>query len=105
DARQAVDAVRRSREAGCTNVSIDLMYAIPDLSMTLWEETIATAIALAPDHISAYTLTIEPRTYFGHLASRGTLTESDEETAAAQMERLVDLLAAAAYEQYEVSNF
>jgi oxygen-independent coproporphyrinogen-3 oxidase len=105
DARQAVEAARRSREAGFTNVSIDLMYAIPDLSMAQWEETIATAIALAPDHISAYTLTIEPRTYFGHLASRGTLKETDEETAAAQMERLVDLLATAGFEQYEVSNF
>nr|PZN56304.1 MAG: coproporphyrinogen III oxidase [Bacteroidota bacterium] len=105
DARQAVDAVRRSRAAGFTNVSIDLMYAIPDLSMALWEETITTAIALGPDHISAYTLTIEPRTYFGHLASKGTLIETDEETAAAQMERLADLLAAAGFEQYEVSNF
>jgi oxygen-independent coproporphyrinogen-3 oxidase len=105
DARQAVDAIRRSREAGFTNVSIDLMYAIPGLSMELWEETIATALALAPDHISAYTLTVEPRTYFGHLASQGMLREADEETAAAQMERLVDLLAVAGFEQYEVSNF
>lgn len=105
DARQAVDAIRRSRDAGFTNVSIDLMYAIPGLSMDQWEETIATALALGPDHISAYTLTIEPRTYFGHLASQGTLAEADEETAAGQMERLVDLLAAGGFEQYEVSNF
>src|SRR5690606_37203430 len=105
DARQAVDAVRRSRAAGFTNVSIDLMYAIPDLSMGLWEETITTAIALGPDHISAYTLTIEPRTCFGHLASKGTLIETDEETAAAQMERLADLLAAASCQKDEVSTF
>lgn len=105
NARQAIDAIRRSREAGFTNISIDLMYAIPGLSMDLWEETIGTALALAPDHISAYTLTVEPQTYFGHLASRGALTETDEETAAAQMERLVDLLATAGFEQYEVSNF
>lgn len=105
DARQAVNAIRGSREAGFPNISIDLMYAIPGLSMQEWERTVETAIALAPDHISAYTLTVEPRTYFGHLASRGALTETDEETAAAQMERLIDLLAAAGFEQYEVSNF
>lgn len=105
DARQAVNAIRISRAAGFANISIDLMYAIPGLTMEQWEETIGTAIALGPDHISAYTLTIEPRTYFGHLASRGALVETDEETAAAQMERLVDLLAAAGFEQYEVSNF
>jgi oxygen-independent coproporphyrinogen-3 oxidase len=105
NARQAVDAIVRSRETGFTNVNIDLMYAIPGLSMEQWEGTIVTAITLAPDHISAYTLTIEPRTYFGHLVAKGSLAETDEETAAAQMERLIDQLAEAGFEQYEVSNF
>ncbi len=105
DSRTALDAFRRSREAGFNNISIDLIYAIPGLANTEWEDSLRQALDLAPDHISAYTLTIEPKTVFGHLAANGELIEADEESAAFQMETLIDRLADAGYEQYEVSNF
>lgn len=105
DSRTAIDAFRRSREAGFNNISIDLIYAIPGLANTEWEDSLRQALDLAPDHISAYTLTIEPKTVFGHLAAKGELIETDEESAAFQMETLIDRLTDAGYEQYEVSNF
>lgn len=105
DSRTAIDAFRRSREAGFNNISIDLIYAIPGLANAEWEDSLRQALDLRPDHISAYTLTIEPKTVFGHLAAEGKLTQADEDTAAFQMETLIDRLADAGYEQYEVSNF
>lgn len=105
DSITAVSSFWRSREAGFDNISVDLIYAVPGLSNEDWENSIRQAIDMAPEHISAYTLTIEPKTVFGHLAANGKLREVGEDTAALQMETLIDLLADAGYEQYEVSNF
>lgn len=105
DSRTAIDAYRRSRQAGFENINIDLIYAIPGLGGGEWEENIRQTIAMEPEHISAYTLTIEPKTVFGRLAARGKFREVDEDTAAVQMELLIDLLTTAGYDQYEVSNF
>ena len=105
DSRMAVSSFWQSREAGFDNISIDLIYTIPGLSIKDWEKNIRQAIDMAPDHLSAYTLTIEPKTVFGHLAAKGKLREVDEDTAALQMDVLIDFLTEAGYEQYEVSNF
>lgn len=104
-AKTGVEAFKRARQAGFTNLNIDLIYAIPDLDSWEWEENIEKAIELDSEHISAYTLTIESNTVFGRWASKGKLASVPDDVAAAQMELLADKLEKAGYEHYEVSNF
>ncbi|HEY0655942.1 MAG TPA: radical SAM family heme chaperone HemW [Chryseosolibacter sp.] len=102
---EATEAVIRSRQAGFTNISIDLIYAIPGQTQGDWLQNIKRAIDLNPEHISAYNLTIEPQTVFGNWSKRGKLQPVVDDAAAAQLEALVSILAEAGYQQYEVSNF
>ena len=101
----AVSSFRWAREAGFTNISIDLIYAIPGLTTSQWKGELATAVGLAPEHISAYTLTIEKKTAFGNWVARGKIKPVDEALAAEQFELLMSELAEAGFEQYEISNF
>jgi oxygen-independent coproporphyrinogen III oxidase len=71
----------------------------------MWLTDIDQALALAPEHISSYSLTIEPKTAFGKWAHQGKLKIVPDETAAQQLETLVDQLEGAGYEHYEISNF
>lgn len=105
DSRSALQCVADSRNAGFENISIDLIYAIPGQSEQAWIENVKTAIQLAPEHISAYNLTIEPQTVFGNWSSKGKLVPVMEDHAARQLELLVAILGDAGYQQYEVSNF
>lgn len=105
DGRTAVQSVEYARRAGFTNLTIDLIYAIPGMSSQAWESNLSRAIALQPPHISAYTLTIEERTVFGKWLSKGTLKPVGEHLAAEQLELQMTTLADAGYHQYEISNF
>ena len=101
----AIHSVDLARKAGFNNISIDLIYAIPGLSMEAWQKNIGRAIELAPPHISAYTLTIEDKTVFGSWHSRGKLKMTDDALAAEQLELLMSALPAARDRHYEISNF
>ena len=101
-ARECLENIRRT---GFNNISIDLIYGIPALSLDHWKETIAEAIRFSPEHISTYALTIEEKTVFGHWRKKGKLKAIDEETEALQFELLMDMLGDAGYRQYEISNF
>ncbi len=105
DVRTAVEAVRAAREAGFRNLSIDLIYGLPQMSIEEWRYNLEQALALHPEHLSAYHLTIEPQTPFGRQAQRGTLHEIDPEVSRAQFVLLRELLCGAGYEHYEISNF
>lgn len=105
DAGTAQRCLREVREAGVKNVSIDLIYSIPGLSRKAWEETLEQALQFSPEHISSYALTIENKTVFGNWSKRGKLQPMDEESASEQFEVLIDMLTAAGYEHYEISNF
>ncbi|MGE4015770.1 MAG: radical SAM family heme chaperone HemW [Cyclobacteriaceae bacterium] len=87
------------------NVSVDLIYSVPNQSMAVWLESIKQLLAFRPQHISAYSLTIEERTVFGKWVSQHKLSPVDEGESAAQFEALIDMLEQAGYEQYEISNF
>lgn len=104
-AEAAIRSVEDAQSAGFENISIDLIYAIPGMSSESWKKNIAQAIALQPQHISAYTLTIEEKTAFGRWLAKGKLQPVDEPLAAEQQEILADMLASAGYRQYEISNF
>lgn len=104
-AQTALHAVSAARQAGFSNITIDLIYAIPGLSEDAWRTNIRQALQLQPEHISAYTLTIEDKTAFGKWLAKGRLIPVDESSAAEQLEILMEELSAAGYKQYEISNF
>jgi oxygen-independent coproporphyrinogen-3 oxidase len=101
----ARDSVLRAQAKGFGNISIDLIYAIPNQDLERWSENIAEAIRLNPQHISSYSLTVEEKTMLGKWTKQGKFHPVNDDTAADQHDRLVDLLAAADFEHYEVSNF
>ena len=103
--KAATRSVIDAKAAGFSNISIDLIYAIPGLTLEQWKSDIEKAIALGPQHVSAYSLTIEEKTAFGNWLSKGRLIPVDEPTAAEQVELVVSLLARSGYVQYEISNF
>jgi len=105
DADTAIKSFHLAREVGFKNISIDLIYALPDESETQWKEDIHQAIALQPDHLSCYSLTIEERTVFGRWSAAGKLKPAGDETAALHLEILMDELEREGFEHYEISNF
>lgn len=102
---QAINCFNDARNAGFNNLSLDLIYAIPGQQEERWIQNIRQAIALEPEHISAYSLTIEKKTVFGNWADKGKLIPSDDNLAARELERLSENLVQANYHHYEVSNF
>ncbi len=101
----AKDSLALVKEAGFSNISLDLMYGLPGLTLERWKHTLAEALAFRPAHWSAYALTIEDRTVFGQWKKHGRMKVSDEESVALQFEMLMDTMTASGYEQYEISNF
>lgn len=101
NATEAIAAVRRAREAGFDNISIDLIYGLPTVTLEDWRENVRQAVALGVEHISAYHLTIEENTLFG---KRGVNT-APEELSDKEYEVLCEELRNAGYDHYEISNF
>jgi oxygen-independent coproporphyrinogen-3 oxidase len=98
-------AVRAARQAGFSNLSLDLMYGFPDHSPARWLATLNAAIALQPDHLSFYGLTVEEGTQFYRAMQQGRLTVPGEDRMADLYRIGRERLTAAGYLQYEVSNF
>lgn len=105
DSVASIDSVKCARAAGFHNISIDLIYAIPGQTDDEWRANIRQTLALHPEHISAYALTIEEKTAFGRWAAHGKLKTVDDDLAAKQLEILVEELEKSGFEQYEISNF
>lgn len=104
-ARQAMDAVANLRESGISNISIDLIFGLPGQTVASWTASVEQAIALKPQHISAYGLTYEEGTRLWHQRERGEVVEVPEEQCLEMYRILMDELQAAGYEHYEISNF
>jgi Coproporphyrinogen III oxidase and related Fe-S oxidoreductases len=86
-------------------LSIDLIYGLPNLTVAQWKENLDKALAYRPAHISAYCLTVEEKTLLYKQVQRGDVTISSNENQAAQFDLLINTLAVNGYEQYEISNF
>jgi putative oxygen-independent coproporphyrinogen III oxidase len=99
DANAAITAFREARSAGFDNINLDLMYALPEQSLTAARDDLETALQLQPEHLSYYHLTLEPNTIF--YSRPPELPDSD--AAWAIQEQAVTLLTAAGYQNYEVS--
>ena len=104
-AEESTTAVRRAQNAGFENLSIDLIYGVPAPGHHIWEADLANAFALGVPHVSAYGLTIEPGTAFGHRLQKGTFKAAPDEFVATQFEMLLAAMRAHGYAQYEISNF
>jgi oxygen-independent coproporphyrinogen-3 oxidase len=104
NAAQAEASFHILREAGFTNVNIDLMFGLPGQTLPQWEATLQQTIALGPDHISTYCLTYEADTEFFARQTRGEFRE-DPDSDARFLETAMQLLEGAGFEHYEISNY
>ena len=105
NAQKARAAVHNAREAGYNNISIDLIFALPGSTITEWEHDLDSAIALHPDHLSAYNLTYEEGTPLYRALERGDFAELSEEENIEQFQMLITKMKEAGYRHYEISNF
>jgi oxygen-independent coproporphyrinogen-3 oxidase len=87
------------------SLAMDLMFGVPGESLDTWRRDLEAALTLAPDHISTYGLTWERGTRYWGRRTRGELQAVEDEVEAQMYERAIDILSAAGYEHYEVSNF
>ena len=102
---QAIAAYHRCRDAGFRNISIDLMYGLPGESTEQWEADLQQALALQPEHISAYHLMYEEGTALWQLREQYQVEEADEELSLSLFRQLVRRLKDNGYQHYEISNF
>ncbi len=104
-ARNTMTALKDARQAGFHNINLDLIFAAPEQSIGELESDIAGFVELAPDHISAYQLTIEKGTPFFTDYSLGKLKLPNDEISAEMFELIINKLERSGYEHYEISNF
>ena len=97
--------VDRAREAGFNNLSLDLMFAIPNQTLENWENNLRQALDKSPEHLSTYNLTIEKGTTFWKLQSNGKLTMPDSDHQLELYKRTIELLKKNGFHHYEISNF
>lgn len=103
--QQAREAVLRAQSHGFENVTIDLIYGVPGMTDAEWESNLRQFIELDVPHLSAYHLTIEPRTVFGKWSEQGKIAAVPDETSERHYAMLERLTREAGYGHYEISNF
>ncbi|MDZ7344919.1 MAG: radical SAM family heme chaperone HemW [candidate division KSB1 bacterium] len=103
--QQAIDALLDARRAGFENINTDFMFALPQQTISRWQQTLEQAFALEPTHISAYNLTIETGTPLDFAIRKGKIQPLTEEEERAFYQFTIDFLESQGYFQYEVSNF
>ena len=104
-AQQAIEAFRRCRDAGFNNISIDLMYGLPNETEQTWAYDLEQAIEMRPEHISAYHLIYEEGTPLWKLREQHRVEEADEDLSVRLFTMLIHRLKEAGYQHYEISNF
>lgn len=104
-AEDGLRAFGAAREAGATNVNVDLIYAIPDQDPATWRGDLERVLELQPDHVSAYNLTFEEETLFRRWLDEGRLAKTSEEIELDLFHATREVLAARDFEAYEISNF
>lgn len=98
-------AVRRARDAGFDDLSLDLIFGVPGQTPSSWEASVRAAIDLRPDHISTYGLTIESGTPYAQWHEREPQAFASNDLEAEQYRIAIEQLQRAGFEQYEISNF
>ncbi len=105
NAAEARAAYTLARRAGFANISLDFMYGLPGQTLEHWRETLAQTIALAPDHLSLYALTLEEHTPMAQRVAAGDMSLPDDDSLADMYTLAEDALDAAGYLHYEISNW
>ena len=110
DSATAKKAYSILEDAGVKNISIDLIFGLPQLSSAVWSETLEKALDISsrgvlPQHISSYQLSVEPGSMLARLVEKGSWSEASDELCQEQYSALCSVLAAAGYHHYEISNF
>lgn len=105
NAERALHCVDQAKKLGFDNLSLDLIFGIPTLDDQGWMKNISTAITLGIPHISAYALTVEPKTALDVLIRKGRTAPVDEQQSARQFEQLIQFMEEQGYLQYEISNY
>jgi oxygen-independent coproporphyrinogen-3 oxidase len=100
-----LSAISTARAAGFDNLNADVIYGLPGQTLRTWQETVRRVLALEPEHVSAYALTLEHGTPFGQWAARGLLPTPDPDLAADMYEWACQAFSVAGLAQYEISNW
>jgi len=104
NAKEAEDCIREAAQH-FDNISIDLIYGIPDMSDERWIQNIDKALSLGVPHISSYALTVEPKTALANFIEKGIVKDVDDAVAQDHFNILLDKMEEAGFVSYEVSNF
>lgn len=105
DVKDVFKAFEAARAAGFANINLDFIFGLPNQSLENWGKTLAAAIDLGPEHLSLYSLIVEPNTPLHHWVATGKVAGPDEDLAATHYEYAMEQLAAAGYLHYEISNW
>jgi len=104
-AAEVQEAVHCARSAGFENLNLDFIYGLPGQGLADWQRTLDEAIAMTPEHLSLYALTLEVETPMWRAIKEKSLPDIDPDLSADQYEMAEDLLAAYGYRHYEISNW
>lgn len=102
---QALICVKNAKEAGFENISIDLIYGLPNMSSDDWRKNLEIAFSLDVDHFSCYSLTVEPKTALAKMIQQHKVSDIDDAQSALHFEILMDEISVHNFEHYEISNF
>ncbi|MBC7382907.1 MAG: radical SAM family heme chaperone HemW [Bacteroidia bacterium] len=102
---EAIDCIKRAQDAGLTNISIDLIYGTPGLSEQKWSQNLLTTFNLKVPHVSAYCLTVEPKTALAKMIATHTSADVNDGQASLQFNILMQAMKENGFEHYEISNF
>lgn len=105
NSKQAMQSVKDAKDAGFTNITIDLIYGLPNLSTDDWKKNLEIAMNLNVDHLSCYSLTVEPKTALAKMISQHKVSDIDDAQSALHFEMLMNTAMENNYEHYEISNF
>lgn len=105
NSNEALTAVKCAQDNGFENITIDLIYGTPTLTNQKWRNNLQTAFDLGIKHISAYCLTVEPKTALAHAVKTGQIRNVDEDQSADQFEIMLEAMEQNKFIQYEISNF
>ena len=105
DFLDVVQAVKWARQAGFSNLSVDLIFGLPEQPLVRWQDTLERALELGTEHLSLYALTLEHGTPFQHWTEKGLVPEADDDLAADMYDYASERLARAGLLKYEISNW
>ncbi|MFC1561068.1 radical SAM family heme chaperone HemW [Candidatus Latescibacterota bacterium] len=104
-AKEAISSIEMAKQAGFSNISVDLMFGVPGQTMEIWQKTLEKVIELEPDHVSCYSLGIEDDTKYYTMLRKGYLKIPDEDETADMYLFMVNRFEKEGFVRYEISNF